>query len=121
MDTSLATPRYERPALDWPDDASAQQQEVIWWVVFVGFAFAVAEYLELVRALYGDGVAFTARASTLSDAFGLADRRRVRLGALSHGQRRVVSIVAALALRRALLVVDEATAALDPEAVVVLR
>ena len=46
---------------------------------------------------------------------------RIRLGALSHGQRRVVSIVAALALARPLTVVDEATAALDPEAAVVLR
>jgi ABC-2 type transport system ATP-binding protein len=82
---------------------------------------AVAEYLALVRALYRDGAAFDARASTLCDVFGLAGRRRVRLDALSHGQQRVVSIVAALALGRPLVVVDEATAALDPEAVVVLR
>jgi ABC-2 type transport system ATP-binding protein len=82
---------------------------------------AVSEYLSLVRALYREGVAFDARATALCDAFGLAARLRVRLGALSHGQRRVVSIVAALALARPLVVVDEATAALDPEATVVLR
>ena len=82
---------------------------------------AVSEYLSLVRALYREGAAFDARAAALCDAFGLASRLRVRLGALSHGQRRVVSIVAALALARPLLVVDEATAALDPEAAVVLR
>ena len=82
---------------------------------------AVSEYLSLVRALYREGVAFDARASALCGAFGLATRLRTRLGALSHGQRRLVSIVAALALARPLLVVDEATAALDPEAVVVLR
>jgi ABC-type multidrug transport system ATPase subunit len=81
---------------------------------------AVSEYLSLVRALYREGGAFDARASAFCGAFGLA-RLRTRLGALSHGQRRVVSIVAALSLARPLLVVDEATAALDPEAVVVLR
>jgi ABC-2 type transport system ATP-binding protein len=82
---------------------------------------AVAEYLALVRALYREGAAFDARAVALCDAFGLSTRLRMRLGALSHGQRRVVSIVAALALVRPLTVVDEATAALDPEATIVLR
>jgi ABC-type multidrug transport system ATPase subunit len=82
---------------------------------------AVAEYLALVRALYREGAAFDARARTLCDAFSLSSRLRVRLGALSHGQRRTASIVAALALARPLLVVDEATAALDPEASLVLR
>jgi ABC-2 type transport system ATP-binding protein len=82
---------------------------------------AVVEYLALVRALYRESRAFDARALALGDAFGLSTRMRVRLGALSHGQRRVVSIVAALALVRPLTVVDEATAALDPEATIVLR
>jgi ABC-2 type transport system ATP-binding protein len=82
---------------------------------------AISEYLSLVRAVYRETASFDARAVALCDAFGLAPRLRIRLGGLSHGQRRVVSIVAALALARPLLVVDEATAALDPEAVVVLR
>jgi ABC-2 type transport system ATP-binding protein len=81
----------------------------------------VCEYLALVRALYRDGAAFDARAAALCDAFELSTRLRLRFGALSHGQRRVVSIVAALALSRPLVVVDEATAALDPVAIVVLR
>jgi hypothetical protein len=42
MDTSLAIPRYQRPALAWPSGVTEQQQHVIWWVVFVGFAYAVA-------------------------------------------------------------------------------
>jgi ABC-2 type transport system ATP-binding protein len=82
---------------------------------------ALAEYLTLVRALYREGAAFDARAAALCDAFGLSARLRVRLGALSHGQRRAASIAAALALGRPLTVVDEATAALDPEATIVLR
>jgi ABC-2 type transport system ATP-binding protein len=82
---------------------------------------AVSEYVALVGVLYREGAAFDARAAALCEAFGLAGRVRVRLGALSHGQRRAVSIVAALALARPLTVVDEATAALDPEATIVLR
>ncbi|MHB8641984.1 MAG: ABC transporter ATP-binding protein [Gaiellaceae bacterium] len=82
---------------------------------------AVAEYLGLVRALYRESAGFDARAERLCGAFSLGAKLRVRLGALSHGQRRTVSIVAALALARPLLVVDEATAALDPEATLVLR
>jgi ABC-2 type transport system ATP-binding protein len=80
-----------------------------------------AEYLDLVRALYGAGEDFLHRADTLIGAFGLADRRRTMLGALSHGLRRIVAFVGAAALRPPLLVVDEATAALDPGAVLVLR
>jgi hypothetical protein len=44
MDTSLAIPRYQRPALAWPSGVTEQQQHVIWWVVFVGFAFATAQF-----------------------------------------------------------------------------
>jgi hypothetical protein len=42
MDTSLAIPRYARPALAWPAGAVEQRQEIIWWVVFLGFAYALA-------------------------------------------------------------------------------
>lgn len=82
---------------------------------------AVGELLGLVRALYGAGSDFDARAARLLEAFGLAPRAGARLGELSHGLRRQASVVAAAALAPRLLVVDEATAALDPEAVVVLR
>jgi ABC-2 type transport system ATP-binding protein len=81
----------------------------------------VGEFLDLVQSLYGAGERFVQFAATLLDAFGLADRRRTMLGALSHGSRRIVAFVAAVALRPPLLVVDEATAALDPGAVLVLR
>ena len=81
----------------------------------------VGEYLDLVAALYGADDGFGIRAATYLDAFGLADRRRTTLGALSHGVRRAIAFVAAVALDPPLLVVDEATAALDPGAVLVLR
>jgi hypothetical protein len=38
---TMAIPRYERPALVWPDDLG-QQSPIVWWVVFVGFAYFVA-------------------------------------------------------------------------------
>lgn len=81
----------------------------------------VEEYLALVRALYRLGAGFERRASAMLRAFGLETRARIRLRALSHGQKRATAIVAALALARPLLVIDEATAALDPEAAAVLR
>jgi ABC-2 type transport system ATP-binding protein len=79
------------------------------------------EYFALVGALYRAGPAYAASAQTFADVFGLASQLRVRLGALSHGQRRLVSIVAAVALDRELLVIDEATAALDAHAVHIFR
>ena len=82
---------------------------------------SVGELLELTGALYRADDGFGARCATLLAAFGLEARRSSRFGALSHGMRRIVAFVAAAALDRQLLVVDEATAALDPEAVIVLR
>ena len=81
----------------------------------------VGELLELTGALYRADKGFGARCATLLAAFGLDARRTSRVGALSHGMRRIVACVAAVALEPELLVVDEATAALDPEAVIVLR
>ena len=81
----------------------------------------VAEFLALHRALYRARPDTSVRAARLLGAFGLGARLPAALGSLSHGLRRQVSIVAALALGAPLAVVDEATAALDPEAVIVLR
>ena len=79
------------------------------------------ELLALVDALWRGDADFTRRADLLLSAFGLSARRRSSLASLSHGQRRLAAIVAAVALARPLLLVDEATAALDPEAVIALR
>ena len=82
---------------------------------------SVAELVALVHALWGAGPAAQARAEILVDAFGLAGRLASRVGTLSRGLRRQASAVAALSLAPSLVLVDEATATLDPEAVVVLR
>lgn len=81
----------------------------------------VDEHIRLVHALHRVGEPARARAELLLHAFGLEARRRTAVGALSRGLRRQAAIVAGLSLARPLTMVDEATAALDPEAVVVLR
>lgn len=81
----------------------------------------VVEYLDLVRALYRAGPEYAVRARTLLAAFRLDGRGRAPLASLSHGARRATAVAAAFALRPAVAVVDEASAALDPEAVVALR
>jgi ABC-2 type transport system ATP-binding protein len=81
----------------------------------------VDEYTDLVARLWRAGASFARRRALLLDVFGASALARVPVGALSHGQRRLVATVAAVALDRSLLLVDEATAALDPEAVATLR
>ena len=82
---------------------------------------SVAELLQLTGSLWRAGSDFARRAELLLGVFGLSECVRSQLGSLSHGQRRLVSVVAAVALDRPLLLVDEATAALDPEAAIALR
>jgi ABC-type multidrug transport system ATPase subunit len=80
----------------------------------------VTEFVSLVHALWAADKKATRRAQVLTAAFGLGDRRQQRLGTLSRGLRRQASAVAAFSLAPPLVLVDEATATLDPEAVVVL-
>jgi ABC-type multidrug transport system ATPase subunit len=81
---------------------------------------SVTEYIALVHALWPPEDLAAERARLLAAAFGLETRRKQRLGTLSRGLRRQVAAVAALSLAPPLVLVDEATATLDPEAVVVL-
>ncbi len=41
METALASTGYTAPALRWSPSTS-EVDEVVWWIVFVGFSFAVA-------------------------------------------------------------------------------
>lgn len=79
-----------------------------------------AEFIGLVQALWNVDTGASARSPVLAAAFGIGDRLEQRIGTLSRGLRRQVSAVAALSLGTPLVLVDEATATLDPEAVVVL-
>ena len=88
----------------------------------VGFEeITVLEQARLLRSLYGAGTVWPERVEALIEAFSLDRRRDHRLGALSRGLRRQASFVGAFALGVPLVLVDEVTATLDPEAVVVVR
>ena len=81
---------------------------------------SVAELITLTHALWAAGPEAAARARLLTASFGLGGRLDQRLASLSRGLRRQASAVAAFSLAPPLVLVDEATATLDPEAVVVL-
>ena len=101
--------RARRAAAFVPDDPTGLDE------------LTVAEHVALVAALHRAGAGADRRAAALRDAFCLGPRWHTRLGTLSRGLRRQAALVAALALDTPLVLVDEATATLDPEAVVVLR
>jgi ABC-2 type transport system ATP-binding protein len=102
--------RAARARTAWVPDEAAGLDEL-----------TVAETFRLVGALWHADADYERRTELLARMFGLDERRSATVGSLSHGQRRLVTIVAAVALSCPLLVLDEATAALDPEAVIALR
>ena len=72
----------------------------------------VLELLELVRSHYPS----PAPCASLLDRFGLAPFARRQLGGLSVGEKRRVAVALAFAGKPALVVLDEPTAGLDPDA-----
>lgn len=80
----------------------------------------IDEYLQLYARLHKNDRALD-RARSLLVAFGLDGRSDSTLASLSMGMRRQVTICGAASIKPDLFVIDEATATLDPEAIVVLR
>lgn len=81
----------------------------------------VNEYLGLVGALWDAPDSYAVRVDAALGLFGLTDRRNARIESLSNGMRRILTMVALAGLDPAVAVIDEASATLDPEAVLVLR
>jgi len=82
----------------------------------------VREYMDLYRSLCRQPrVRYEERALLMLEAFELLECDETNLGELSHGTRRKVAMTAALALDVPNILIDEPTAGLDPESVLVLR
>jgi ABC-type multidrug transport system ATPase subunit len=81
----------------------------------------IGEYVGLYGSLQKAGPVYEAMIRAQLEAMRLAGSMNRELGGLSEGTRRKVSIIAAFAAARQLVMVDEATAALDPEAVLVVE
>ena len=81
----------------------------------------VRELVSLLAVLHRRDGDVAERRAELVDRFALGPLADRRLSELSRGQRRRVSLVAALQLDAPLVLVDEATAALDVDAAAALR
>jgi ABC-2 type transport system ATP-binding protein len=78
---------------------------------------SVEENLSFFARCYAlEGAAVKSRVDRVMERVGLAPYRRERSGELSHGWRQRLSLAAALSHEPALLLLDEATAGLDPGA-----
>jgi ABC-2 type transport system ATP-binding protein len=82
----------------------------------------VREYMDLYRNLYRQPRArYEERVRIVLEALGLLEHSETNLGELSQGIRRKVATTAAMSLDVPMVLIDEPTAGLDPESVVVLR
>ncbi len=75
------------------------------------------ENLRFVASLYGmEGREFRRRVEELADILGVKDLLRKRVSKLSGGQRRRLSLIASIIHSPRLLILDEPTVGLDPDA-----
>ena len=105
--------------LDVTDDASRVREHVGLVLGDAGFydAMTLRSYLTFFARSYGmTRTAAAGRVAVLLEELGLSDRAGSRLGSLSQGMRQKVALARALLHEPELLLLDEATNGLDPEA-----
>jgi ABC-2 type transport system ATP-binding protein len=81
----------------------------------------VREYLGFVASIYKTGVPKKTQIDTIIELTGLAPEQNKKIGSLSKGYRQRVGLAQALIHNPAVLILDEATAGLDPNQIVEIR
>jgi ABC-2 type transport system ATP-binding protein len=81
----------------------------------------VREYLGFVASIYKTGLSKKAQIDNIIDLTGLAPEQNKKIGSLSKGYRQRVGLAQALIHNPAVLILDEATAGLDPNQIVEIR
>jgi ABC-2 type transport system ATP-binding protein len=81
----------------------------------------IREYLGFVASIYKTGLPKKTLIDTIIDLTGLAPEQNKKIGSLSKGFRQRVGLAQALIHNPAVLILDEATAGLDPNQIVEIR
>ncbi|MCX6326071.1 MAG: gliding motility-associated ABC transporter ATP-binding subunit GldA [Bacteroidia bacterium] len=81
----------------------------------------VREYLGFVASIYKTGLPKKKQIDNIIELTGLAPEQKKKIGSLSKGYRQRVGLAQALILNPGVLILDEATAGLDPNQIVDIR
>jgi ABC-2 type transport system ATP-binding protein len=81
----------------------------------------VREYLGFVASIYKTGLTTKKQTDNIIELTGLAPEQNKKIGSLSKGYRQRVGLAQALIHNPAVLILDEATAGLDPNQIVEIR
>jgi ABC-2 type transport system ATP-binding protein len=81
----------------------------------------VREYLGFVASIYKTGISGRILTDNIIELTGLAPEQNKKIGSLSKGYRQRVGLAQALIHNPAVLILDEATAGLDPNQIVEIR
>jgi len=81
----------------------------------------VREYLGFVASIYKSGIPKKSQIDHIIDVTGLIPEQKKKIGSLSKGYRQRVGLAQALIHNPSVLILDEATAGLDPNQIVEIR
>ena len=122
LGAGLSSPDEGRITLDGcqPNEVSVRTKSKLAFAPDVPTGFdhlVVKEYFAFYAALQGSASGYIARTERISSLWRLDEFKERYLGELSHGNRRKVAIITAVALLRPITFIDEAVNGLDPETV----